>query len=109
MKPQVEDRRKVFEAMASKKPSAQAKKQAAFKASADDFGDLFARESERLDEMAADREAARRDKACESKNRYATRVEAEQAVAWCADYGKRGLRIYRCKYCNGWHLTSRPE
>ncbi|MBQ9042763.1 MAG: hypothetical protein IJ111_15225 [Eggerthellaceae bacterium] len=95
--------------MASKKPSANAKRIAAFKASADDFSDLFARETERLEEMADEREAARRDKACESKNRYSSHAEAEQAVAWCADHGKRGLRIYRCKYCNGWHLTSRPE
>lgn len=95
--------------MASKKPSAQAKKLAAFKASADDFSDLFAHESDRLEALADERETARRVKACESKNRYASRAEAEQAVSWCADHGKRGLRIYRCKYCNGWHLTSRPE
>ena len=29
-------------------------------------------------------------------------------LAWCQKQGKRGLQIYECPYCGGWHLTSHP-
>lgn len=70
--------------------------------------DLFAREDQRKREAAAERAEARRNKACQSKNRYASRAEAQQAIDSCADYGTTGLQAYKCKYCNGWHLTSHP-
>ena len=95
--------------MASKKPSANKKKVAQFKSSIADFGDIFESESNRIEEIAEERKSALRNKACESKNRYASRKEAEEAAAWCAAEGRRGLRVYRCKYCNGWHLTSKPQ
>ena len=95
--------------MASKKPSANKRKVAQFKSSIADFGDLFESESNRIEEIAEERKSARIDKACESKNRYATRKEAEEAVSWCAAEGRHGLRIYRCKYCGGWHLTSKQS
>ena len=115
--------------MGSKKRSAWAKQKAAFAAGlaegerggyggfGDDdvtgafaeFDDVFAREDQRRAEAAEQREAALRDKACESKNRYATRTEAEENLAWCESQGRRGLHIYRCDYCGGWHLTSKPQ
>ena len=100
--------------MGSKKRSARAKEIAQFKDSlgaGDLFGgedDIFAREDQRQQELAEAREDAMRLKACESKNRYRSRTEAEEAIASCAEYGTTGLHCYKCKYCGGWHLTSHP-
>lgn len=71
--------------------------------------DVFAREEERRSTLEQQHDAALRRKACESKNRYRSRDEAEGTIAACADHGKRGLHSYRCPYCNGWHLTSKPQ
>ena len=94
--------------MASRKPSARARQTAAFKASALDMDSVFAREEQRRDNLAEQRETARYEKACASKNRYATRGEAEAAAAACAEHGRGGLSVYHCSYCGGWHLTSHP-
>ena len=94
--------------MASHKRSAKAKRVAEFKAQLGGMDDTFAREQSRIAKADAKREAARRDKACSSKNRYATQGEALAAIAACEEYGTRGLQAYRCPYCNGWHLTSHP-
>ncbi len=98
--------------MASKKNrSSWAKEKAQFNAQLSDFGaldDVFAREDSRHAEAVADKKAAQRYKACESKNRYATRADAQENLAWCESQGKRGLQIYECPYCGGWHLTSHP-
>lgn len=101
--------------MGSKKRSAQMKQIAQFKASFEDtdlFGgadDPFAKESQRMVELAQAKEDALREKACESKNRYWSRTEAEEAIASCAEYGTTGLHCYKCSYCGGWHLTSHPH
>lgn len=100
--------------MASRKPSARARQQAAFKtregiADAGFADAIFAREERRRDELAAHREEVRYEKACASKNRYVTKGEAEAALLACAEHGRSGLRIYRCPYCKGWHLTSHPQ
>lgn len=97
--------------MGSKKRAAWTKQKAEFAASLDSgsLDDVFAHEEERHEGMTARREAALREKACESKNRYASRIEAEENLAWCEARGVRGLAIYRCHYCNGWHLTSHPH
>ena len=97
--------------MGSRKPSARAKRRADFEAQLgglDGMGDLFAREDARSERAQREHEAALRKKSCESKNRYATRAEAEEAIAACAAYGRRGLHCYRCDYCDGWHLTHKP-
>lgn len=97
--------------MGSKKRSSWSKQKAEFAAGLDDFSgmdDIFAREEVHRERASADLEAARRRKACESKNRYASRAEAEENLAWCEHNGKRGLSVYRCPYCDGWHLTSHP-
>lgn len=88
-----------------------ARQVAEFKASLDAGGmeDVFAHEQSRQEGISARREAALREKACESKNRYASRKEAEENLAWCEARGTRGLSIYRCDYCHGWHLTSHPR
>lgn len=93
--------------MASNKRSARAKQRAAFEAEFDGsaMGDLFAREREREERLDAEHEAALRRKACESKNRYSSKAEAEDAIAACAEHGRRGLSAYRCPYCNGWHTS----
>ena len=94
--------------MTSRKPSARAKRIAAFKAGACDLDSLFEDESRRRDELDVERERARREKACASKMRYATRADALDAIAACEEHGRRGLSTYRCPYCGGWHLTSHP-
>ena len=94
--------------MGSKKRSARAKQVAEFKASLGGMDDVFAREDGRKAARAQEKEAALRKKACESKNRYATKYDAEAAIASCAEYGTTGLHCYRCEFCNGWHLTSKP-
>ena len=99
--------------MGSKKGSAKAKRLAEFRASLESFDsgvdDAFAREAGRKQRRAEEHEAALRKKACESKNRYCCKSDAEAAIASCAAYGTTGLHAYRCPYCNGWHLTSKPE
>ena len=94
--------------MGSRKPSAKAKQVSAFKAQLGDMDDIFAREEKRREDLSSRKEAALRLKACESKTRYSSRGEAEEAIRLCAEHGTRGLHCYRCSYCNGWHLTSKP-
>ena len=98
--------------MGSRKKSAQAKRRAEFEAqlggSLDALDGAFAQEDIRRQARAEEREATLRNKACESKNRYASLADAEEAIVSCAAYGTRHLHAYRCPYCNGWHLTSKP-
>lgn len=96
--------------MGSRKRSARAKEIANLEASWSDAGidDLFAREEARHGKIAEKRDETRRTKACDSKNRYPTHADAEAARTDCARHGTTGLEIYRCPYCNGWHLTSHP-
>ena len=95
--------------MGSRKPAANAKRLAAFKADLGSMDDLFGREEERRDALAARREEALREKTCERKKRYGCRSDAEEAIRLCAEHGTRGLRCYKCRYCGGWHLTSKPQ
>lgn len=95
--------------MASRKPSAKAKRVAEFKAQLGGMDDAFFREERRRDKKAAEHEAALEKKMCTSKNRYPTRADAEEAIESCAEHGRRGLHCYECPYCGGWHLTSKPE
>ncbi len=92
--------------MASNKRSARQRQRAAFESQLGGMDDVFGQEERRQEQFAQRKEAALRHKACSSKNRYATRLEAQAAIAACAEYGKRGLTCYRCPHCNGWHLTS---
>ena len=80
----------------------------AFRSQLGGMDDLFAREEARRENTSMQREAALRNKACESKNRYSSRAEAQEAIRACEAHGKRGLHSYRCQYCDGWHLTSKP-
>ena len=95
--------------MGSRKPSAKAKQVKQFRSQLGGMDGLFAREESRQSKSQERKEAARRKKACESKNRYTSRGEAQQAIDACAAHGTTGLHLYRCPYCNGWHLTSKPE
>ena len=95
--------------MGSRKRSAQQRRIAEFKASLGGLDDLYGREQRRNDDADERREAARRARGCERKNRYATRADAEEAIALCAERGTTGLHCYRCSYCHGWHLTSHPR
>ena len=72
-------------------------------------GDLFTSENARSQRHDEERAAALRHKACERKNRYASRYEAELTAAECAEHGAPPLHVYHCPYCNGWHLTSKGE
>ncbi len=67
--------------MGSKKRSAWQKQKAEFAASLGGMDDLFASENARSQRHDEERAAARRHKACERKNRYASRYEAELTAA----------------------------
>lgn len=95
--------------MDSKKRSSWSKQKAEFNASLGGMDNLFASEGKRQQKNRAEKEAALRKKACESKNRYTSKSDAEAAITSCASYGTTGLHSYRCPYCNSWHLTSKPE
>ena len=94
--------------MGSRKPSANAKRVKEFKSQLGGLDDLFAREDARQEGISQRKEAALREKACTSKNRYASHAEANEAIAACAAHGTKGLKAYKCPHCNGWHLTSHP-
>ena len=103
--------------MTSKKRSAKAKQIAAFKAQLADYDketscpsmdNLFAQEDDRRAQRAAEKDAAQRKRSCESKNRYHSQADAQEAIRLCADHGTKDLVCYRCEYCRGWHLTSHP-
>lgn len=95
--------------MGSRKRSAQQKKIAEFRAQLGGLDDLYGRERRSQDKLSERREAARRERGCERKQRYATRADALEAIELCAEHGTRGLSCYRCEYCHGWHLTSHPH
>lgn len=95
--------------MGSRKRSARSREVAAFKAQLGGMDDAYRRASVRQERTSERREAARRDRACESKQRYGSRAAAEAAIADCEAYGTHGLHCYRCSYCHGWHLTSHPH
>ena len=95
--------------MTSRKRSATKRQREEFEAGFGSLDDLFERAERDRDELDARREAADRSRSCERKNRYASRLDAEEAIQRCADHGRRGLHCYRCTYCGGWHLTSRQE
>lgn len=94
--------------MGSRKGSAQRKRVAEFKAGLGGLDDLFGSERRRSEGADERREAVRRKKGCESKQRYATYADAQEAIDKCAEHGTTGLSSYRCPYCRGWHLTSHP-
>ena len=96
--------------MGSQKRSARKARRSAFERGlGDELGDVFAREDARRAQQRKQREEALRYKACERKNRYASRYEAELTAAECAEHGAPPLHVYHCPYCNGWHLTSKGE
>ena len=95
--------------MASHKRSALKRQRATFEAETTYMGALFDREQRRREQLDARRETVRRDKACNSKNRYASKSEALSVIADCAAHGRDELSCYRCSYCGGWHLTSHPR
>ena len=94
--------------MGSRKPSANAKRVQQFKSQLGGLDNLFDSEHRREERLSEEKEAARRQKSCESKNRYPSKTEAQLAIASCAEHGTKGLSTYRCPYCKGWHLTSHP-
>ena len=71
--------------MGSRKPSAKAKQVEAFRSQLGGMDDLFAREEARRENTSMQREAALRNKACESKNRYSSRAEAQEAIRACEE------------------------
>ena len=95
--------------MGSKKRSALSREREAFLAGLGGMDDTFRREGVRQERTERHRENAMRHKACASKQRYTTRVLAQNAIIASEEHGVRGLRCYRCSYCHGWHLTSHPQ
>ena len=96
--------------MTSRKRSARQKQVEAFKAQlSSDLDGVFSRAQAERSAAESRREEAYRSKSCSSKNRYATRWDAQEAIALCAEHGRTGLTYYRCDFCGGWHLTSHPR
>lgn len=101
--------------MGSKKRGAWAKQAREFKSQLEagqgepGLDDLFAQESSRRERTQAEHDAAVRTKACESKQRYASRHEAESTAAACEAHGSPKLYTYKCPYCGGWHLTHKKK
>ena len=92
--------------MTSRKRSALRRQREDFEAGFGSPDDLFERAEKGIGELEAQREGAHRAKSCERKNRYDTKLDAEDAIARSAGRGVRGLTCYRCEFCGGWHLTS---
>jgi len=42
------------------------------------------------------------------KNQYTSEAEALQAAEYQEKLGSVSLGVYRCGYCDTWHLTSNP-
>ncbi len=96
--------------MGSKKRSARAAQRQAFELQlGDDLSGVFAREDARREHMAEQREERLRYKACDRKKRYPTEADAKFAKHDCERHGARDLHIYRCPYCDGWHLTHKGQ
>ena len=96
--------------MSSKKRARWAQQKAEFAAGLGDGLDgVFAGEGARVSRNEQQHDEALRRKACTSKKRYRSKVEAEAAIFACAEHGTTGLHCYECPHCGGWHLTSKPE
>ena len=91
--------------MGSKKRSAWQKQKAQFAASLGE-GDLLAELGLGGD---SDHDPFARESAARAARDEASRYEAELTAAECAEHGAPPLHVYKCPYCNGWHLTSKPE
>jgi hypothetical protein len=92
--------------MTSRKRSAVKKQREEFEAGFGSLDGLFERAEQGMSALEAKREGAYRAKSCGRKNRYDTKLDAQDAIARSADRGVRGLTCYRCEFCGGWHLTS---
>lgn len=46
--------------------------------------------------------------ACFGKKRYSTENRAKEVRRSCIRSGAEYIRIYHCRWCNGYHLTSKP-
>lgn len=95
--------------MGSRKPSARRRQRDLFVEGLPDMGDAFARARSHMAELEGRRDEAHHKRSCTSKRRYATAAEAREAIRSCELNGRRGLSLYRCPYCRGFHLTSHPR
>lgn len=50
-----------------------------------------------------------RQRMCERKVRHATRSDAERALAVMQRTGRSGLDVYRCPYCDCFHIGRRKR
>ncbi len=55
--------------------------------------------------MSSKRRIRRRN--CDKKKRYVTIEEANGARTSLWKNGERGLNIYKCQFCNGYHIGHR--
>jgi hypothetical protein len=48
--------------------------------------------------------------ACRRKVRYDSRNQARHGASrTSAHHRKKGLHVYQCRHCDGWHLTSQER
>lgn len=64
---------------------------------------------ERLRQELADEGMWDRVSSCAKKRRYATYDQARAVARWGEEENGRELRIYKCEYCGGWHLTHKLD
>lgn len=57
--------------------------------------------------MATDNERA----SCKRKKRYSSDASTQAALRLINPFKKQNkpYRVYKCRVCNGWHLTSQPK
>jgi hypothetical protein len=94
--------------MGSRKKSSWSRAKREFLDSYNASDDIFSAERNRQRASEAAREEAFQEKSCQSKNRYNSKHEAELTALECMANGSPKLSVYKCDYCNGWHLTSHP-
>ena len=46
---------------------------------------------------------------CTGKHRFATRKTARRALRYCKLMGRPQRNVYRCEFCQGFHLTSQER
>lgn len=67
------------------------------------------RERLERDRIVTERYGESGHRQCGRKERYPTEEKALGQATLYQLFGAPALRAYRCPFCGGWHLTSRPK
>lgn len=67
------------------------------------------RERKKRDKVVTSKYGMDAHSACGRKKRYETEMDAMARVNMSKLIAGVSLRAYKCPYCDGWHLTSKPK